>query len=71
MADSATPWTAAYQAPPSMRFYRQEYWSGLPFSGDQGRESFKVEQDDKYPPTHIQSQTFDGPHLALGLTVEI
>ena len=26
----ATPWTAAYQAPPSMRFSRQEYWSGLP-----------------------------------------
>ena len=27
----ATPWTAAYQAPPSMEFSRQEYWSGLPF----------------------------------------
>ena len=26
----ATPWTAAYQAPPSMGFARQEYWSGLP-----------------------------------------
>ena len=26
----ATPWTADYQAPPSMRFSRQEYWSGLP-----------------------------------------
>ena len=25
-----TPWTAAYQAPPSMRFSRQEYWSGVP-----------------------------------------
>ena len=25
------PWTAAYQAPPSMGFSRQEYWSGLPF----------------------------------------
>ena len=24
----ATPWTAAYQAPPSMGFSRQEYWSG-------------------------------------------
>ena len=24
------PWTAAYQAPPSMGFSRQEYWSGLP-----------------------------------------
>jgi len=26
----ATPWTAAYQDPPSMGFSRQEYWSGLP-----------------------------------------
>ena len=26
----ATPWTAAYQAPPSMGFARQEYWSGVP-----------------------------------------
>ena len=25
----ATPWTAAYQAPPSMGFSRQEYWSGV------------------------------------------
>ena len=27
----ATPWTAAYQAPPPMGFSRQEYWSGSPF----------------------------------------
>ena len=27
----ATPWTAAYQAPPSLGFSRKEYWSGLPF----------------------------------------
>ena len=26
----ATPWTAAYQAPPSMGFPRQDYWSGVP-----------------------------------------
>ena len=26
-----TPWTVAYQAPPSVGFSRQEYWSGLPF----------------------------------------
>ena len=32
----ATPWTVAYQAPPSTEFSRQEYWSGLPlpFPGD-------------------------------------
>ena len=27
---SATPWTAAFQAPPSMGFSKQEYWSGVP-----------------------------------------
>ena len=27
----AAPWTVAYQAPPSMGFSRQEYWSGLLF----------------------------------------
>ena len=26
----ATPWSAAYQAPPSMGFSRQEYWRGVP-----------------------------------------
>ena len=26
----STPWTAAYQVPPSMGFSRQEYWSGMP-----------------------------------------
>ena len=28
----ATPWTVAHQAPPSMGFSRQEYWSGLPLN---------------------------------------
>ena len=27
------PWTAAHQAPPSMGFSRQEYWSGVPLKG--------------------------------------
>ena len=27
----ATPWTVAYQSPPSMELSKQEYWSGLPF----------------------------------------
>ena len=32
-----TPWAVAYQAPPSMGFSRQEYWSGLPFPSPIGR----------------------------------
>ena len=34
----ATPWTAAYQAPPSMGFSRQEYWSGVPSPSPRQRE---------------------------------
>ena len=36
VSDSATPWTVALQAPLSVEYFRQEYWSGLPFptSGD-------------------------------------
>ena len=30
MSDSATSWTVACQAPLSMGFFRQQYWSGLP-----------------------------------------
>ena len=33
VSNSATPWTAAYQAPPSMGFSRQEYWSGVWLGG--------------------------------------
>ena len=32
----ATPWTAAYRAPPSMGFSRQEYWSGVPSPSPMG-----------------------------------
>ena len=32
----ATPWTAAHQAPPSMGFSRQEYWSGVPLPSPSG-----------------------------------
>ena len=35
----ATPWTAAHQAPPSMGFSRQEYWSGLPLPSPQRKNS--------------------------------
>ena len=39
----ATPYTVAYQVPPSMGFSRQEYWSGLPFPspGDLTSPGFK------------------------------
>ena len=39
----ATPWTAAYQAPPPMGFARQEYWSGVPLPSPRfTMRSFKI-----------------------------
>ena len=38
----ATPWTVAHQAPPSMEFSRQEYWSGLPFPSPYSRFSTSI-----------------------------
>ena len=37
----ATPRTAAYQAPPSMGFSRQEYWSGVPLNQNQKKKKKK------------------------------
>ena len=42
-----TPWTVAYQSPPSMGFSRQEYWNGLPFIG---RTDAKTETPILWPP---------------------
>ena len=39
----ATPWTVAHQAPPSMGFSRQEYWSGLPFPSPGDRPNPGIE----------------------------
>ena len=35
----AIPWTAAHQAPPSMGFARQEYWSGVPLPSPHSTQS--------------------------------
>ena len=46
----ATPQTAAHQAPPSLGFSRQEYWSGLPFPSP-GHESEKWKEVAQLCPT--------------------
>ena len=38
----ASPWTVAYQAPPSMGFSRQEYWSGVPLTSGSINISIKI-----------------------------
>ena len=44
MSTLATPWTAAYQAPPSMGFSRQKYWSGVPLPSPLERLLFGMSQ---------------------------
>ena len=57
----ATLWTAACQAPLSMGFSRQEYWSGLPFlfPGDPSDPGVKL-QVDSLPVSHQGSQLWLG-----------
>ena len=60
-----TPWTVARQAPLSMEFSRQEYWSGLPFPSpgdlpDPGIEPrFLALQADSLP-TELQEKPLNG-----------
>ena len=44
-----TPWIAAYQAPPSMGFSRQEYWSGVPSPSLIYPEETIIEKDTHTP----------------------
>ena len=39
---SGTPWTAAFQAPPSMGFSRQKYWSGVPLPSPLSHTNFHI-----------------------------
>ena len=58
----ATPWTTARQAPLSMGYSRQEYWSGLPFHSPGGRLGPGMEpaspllQTDSLPLSHLGSE---------------
>ena len=61
MSDLATPWTAAYQAPPSMGFSRQEYWSGVPLPSltlSRDRENIKNTQTELIDTKTIMSEIF-------------
>ena len=51
----ATPETAAHQAPPSLEFSRQEYWSGLPFPSPMHESESESEVAQSYP-------TLSDPH---------
>ena len=52
----ATPWTAAYQAPTSMGFSRQEYWNGVPFRLELFMGAFSLSFLFFFPPSLWLSQ---------------
>ena len=54
----ATPWTVAYQAPPSMGFSRQQYWSGSPLPSLKSA----VERNNKKDRPYTSHTTFAEPH---------
>ena len=49
----ATSWTAAYQAPPSMGFSRQEYWSGVPLPSIFGYTYLLISYNSTWPVVDI------------------
>ena len=59
MSDSATPWTVAHQAPPSMGFSRQEYWSGVPFPSPGDLPNPGIEP--RYPALQADTLTSEPP----------
>ena len=63
---SATPWTAAFQAPPSMGFSREEYQSGVPLPSPVSTLIIpKVSQQDKAPVSYCDSRLNDFLWAAL------
>ena len=63
----ATPWTAAYQAPPSMGFFRQEYWSGVPLPSLRHFLYHTI----KHPPRNQKLQELLLNHFMPSITVDI
>ena len=59
----ATPWKVAYQAPLSMGFSRQEYWSGLPFPSPEGLPNPGVELKSPALQTDALPSEPPGKHL--------
>ena len=58
----AIPWTVAYQAPSSMEFSRQEYWSGLPFPSPGDLPDPRIEP--KSPALQADTLPFEPPEIA-------
>ena len=64
----ATPWTAAHQAPPSLRFSRQEHWSGWPFPSPmhESEKWSRLVVSDLQPPMLLCPWDFPGKSSGVG-----
>ena len=58
-----TPWTVAYQGPPSMEFSRQEYWSGVPSLVEDIFQFSRSVVSDSLRPHESQHARFNELHL--------
>ena len=65
----ATPWTVAHQAPPSMGFSRQEYWSGVPFPPPGGLSDPAIEPGS--PALQTDALLSEPPGKPWGLAVNV
>ena len=61
----ATPWTAAHQAPWSMGFSRQEYWSGVPLPSPRGCYTFKTKWGHSWTKQLLKILTSHDPSLII------
>ena len=64
-----TPWTVACQAPLSMGFSRQEYWSGLPFPSPGDLPDHESEPSNRSPALHVDSLPTElrgKPYISMG-----
>ena len=58
---SEAPWTAAHQAPLSMGFPRQEYWSGLPYPSPGDLPKPGIEPESSALAGGLKNTTLSGP----------
>ena len=59
----ATPWTTAYQAPLSMGFSRQKYWSGVPLPSPKNKVTFLIFLNHDFRSQNVSGLEFSGPLL--------
>ena len=66
----ATPWTAAYQAPPSMGFSRQEYWNGVPLPSPYADGTTLMAESEEKLKTLLMKVKVESEKVGLKLNIQ-